>query len=244
MKAVTVEAVDDGLLLSPSPELQNPVTDPANTRANQQPGQSETTKKEMEPSGLENISRANLVIEEKNTNVADLAFEAEKFEAELEDTVRRIVSWLVISAFNIMAYVFSRDGFMESPSICKNFDEESWSWWLPQQGSLIYYDKFINILICRNLFRVQISFAVFMIIVVKYLIVSALPDTKQTMRVTFNVIFLGIVCGLHGKLWVEILGGNGKLWLFVWATFCVFQFVPLALCGLMYGPVDVTRATK
>ncbi|CAA7060571.1 unnamed protein product [Microthlaspi erraticum] len=177
-----------------------------------------------------------MVIEKKSANVA------EKSETELEDTVRRIVSWLVLSAFNILAYVSSRDGFMETPSVCKNFDEESWSWWLPQQDSLTYYDKLISILICRHLFWVQFCFAAFMIIVVKYLIVSALPDTKQTKRVTFNVLVLGTVCGFHGKLWVEILGGNGRLWLFVWATFCVFQFVPLAFRGLTIDVIEKKSA--
>ncbi|CAN6983172.1 unnamed protein product [Brassica oleracea var. botrytis] len=185
-------------------------------------------------------------------NVSRAAFRAEKFKTEQEDSkkadmVHKIMDWLVLSVFTMLAsmlygaYVFSHQRITEAASICEPSEEKTSSWWVPKQVSSINAE--FNILLCRLRVWVQSFFGVLMILVITYFIIqrSSSGTAKQTMPVTFIVIFLGIVCGLPGKFCVDTLGGDGKLWLLLWETFCVLQFVAnvftLAFYRLMYGPV-------
>ncbi|KAF3510206.1 hypothetical protein F2Q69_00004777 [Brassica cretica] len=185
-------------------------------------------------------------------NVSRAAFRAEKFKTEQEDSkkadmVHKIMDWLVLSVFTVLAsmlygaYVFSHQRITEAASICEPSEEKTSSWWVPKQVSSINAE--FNILLCRLRVWVQSFFGVLMILVITYFIIqrSSSGTAKQTMPVTFIVIFLGIVCGLPGKFCVDTLGGDGKLWLLLWETFCVLQFVAnvftLAFYRLMYGPV-------
>ncbi|WZZ00729.1 hypothetical protein YC2023_073057 [Brassica napus] len=184
-------------------------------------------------------------------NVSKAAFRAEKFKTEQEDSkkadmVHKIMDWLVLSVFTMLAsmlygaYVFSHQRITEAASICEPSEEKTSSWWVPKQVSSINAE--FNILLCRLRVWVQSFFGVLMILVITYFIIQRSSGTaKQTMPVTFIVIFLGIVCGLPGKFCVDTLGGDGKLWLLLWETLCVLQFVAnvftLAFYRLMYGPV-------
>ncbi|CAN8251581.1 unnamed protein product [Cochlearia groenlandica] len=191
--------------------------------------------------------------------VSKAAFRAEKFKTELEDTrkadmVTKIMDWLVISVFNMLgsmlygAYVFSKQRIMEATSQCGPSEEKSSSsWWVPKQVSSINTE--FNILVCRLRVWVQFFFGILMIIGCTYLIIQRSSGAKQKMPVTFIVLFLGIVCGLAGKICVDTLGGDGKLWLLLWGVFCLVQFVSnvftLALYGVIYGPMSsVTQGTK
>ncbi|KFK28181.1 hypothetical protein AALP_AA8G482700 [Arabis alpina] len=189
--------------------------------------------------------------------VSKAAFEAEKFKTELEDTrkadmVTKVMDWLVVSVFNMLAsmlygaYVFSQQRITEATSICEPSEEKTSSWWVPKQVSSINTE--FNTLLCRLRVWVQSFFGVLMILVFTYFIIQRSSGTKQTMPVTFIVLFLGIVCGLPGKFCVDTIGGNGKLWLFLWEMFCLLQFLAnvftLALYGLIYGPITVTQETK
>lgn len=185
-------------------------------------------------------------------NASKAAFRAEKFKTEQEDsrkadTVNKIMDWLVLSVFTMLAtmlygaYIFSQQRIMEAASICEPSEEKTSSWWVPKQVSS--FNAEFNILLCRVRVWVQSFFGVLMILVITYFIIqrSSGATAKQTMPVTFIVIFLGIVCGLPGKFCVDTLGGDGKLWLLLWEAFCVLQFVAnvftLAFYRLMYGPV-------
>ncbi|KAJ4897233.1 Protein CPR-5 [Raphanus sativus] len=185
-------------------------------------------------------------------NASKAAFRAEKFKTEQEDsrkadTVNKIMDWLVLSVFTMLAtmlygaYIFSQQRIMEAASICEPSEEKTSSWWVPKQVSS--FNAEFNILLCRVRVWVQSFFGVLMILVITYFIIQRSSGTtaKQTMPVTFIVIFLGIVCGLPGKFCVDTLGGDGKLWLLLWEAFCVLQFVAnvftLAFYRLMYGPV-------
>ncbi|KAF8089287.1 hypothetical protein N665_0510s0002 [Sinapis alba] len=183
-------------------------------------------------------------------NASKAAFRAEKFKTEQEDSkkadmVNKTMDWLVASVVIMLAsmlygaYSFSQQRIMEATSICEPSDEKTSSWWVPKQVSSINAE--FNILLCRLRVWVQSFFGVLMILVITYFIIQRSSGAKQTMPVTFIVIFLGIVCGLPGKFCVDTLGGNGKLWLFLWETFCLLQFVAnvftLAFYRLMYGPV-------
>ncbi|KAJ0242081.1 Protein CPR-5 [Hirschfeldia incana] len=185
-------------------------------------------------------------------NVSKAAFRAEKFKTEQEDTrkaetVHKIMDWLVLSVFTMLAtmlygaYNFSQQRIMEATSICEPSEEKTSSWWVPKQVSS--FNAEFNTLLCRLRVWVQSFFGVLMILVITYFIIQRSSGTaaKQTMPVTFIVIFLGIVCGLPGKFCVDTLGGDGRLWLLLWETFCVLQFVAnvftLAFYRLMYGPV-------
>lgn len=189
--------------------------------------------------------------------VSKAAFRAEKFKTELEDTrkadmVTKVMDWLVVSIFNMLAsmlygaYVFSHQRITEATSVCEPSEEKSSAWWVPKQVSSINTE--FNTLICRLRVWVQSFFGVLMILVFTYFIIQRSSGTKQTMPVTFIVLFLGIVCGLPGKFCVDTLGGNGKLWLVLWEMFCLLQFVAnvftLAMYGLIYGPITVTQETK
>ncbi|CAH8326777.1 unnamed protein product [Eruca vesicaria subsp. sativa] len=190
-------------------------------------------------------------------NVLKKAFDEERFRTEQEDTrnadmVRKIMDWLVVSVFIMLAsmlygaYVFSQQRIMEATSICEPSEETTSSWWVPKQVSSISTE--FNILLCRVRVWVQSFFGVLMILVFTYFIIQRSSGTKQTMPVTFIVLFLGIVCGLPGKLCVDTLGGNGKLWLLLWEVFCLLQFVAnvftLALYRFLYGPVTVTEGER
>lgn len=193
-----------------------------------------------------NLGRSKLEM-----NVSKAAFRAEKFKTEQEDSkkadmVHKIMDWLVLSVFTMLAsmlygaYVFSHQRITEAASICEPSEEKTSSWWVPKQVSSINAE--FNILLCRLRVWVQSFFGVLMILVITYFIIQRSSGTaKQTMPVTFIVIFLGVVCGLPGKFCVDTLGGDGKLWLLLWETLCVLQFVAnvftLAFYRLMYGPV-------
>ncbi|KAL0718458.1 hypothetical protein Bca4012_067780 [Brassica carinata] len=187
-------------------------------------------------------------------NVSKRAFDEERFRTEQEearktDMITKIMDWLVVSVFNMLAsmlygaYVFSQQRIMEATSICQPSEDKTSSWWVPKQVSSINTE--FNILLCRVRVWVQSFFGVLMILVFTYFIIQRSSGTKQTMPVTFIVLFLGVVCGLPGKLCVDTLGGNGKLWLLLWELFCLLQFVAnvfiLALYRLLYGPVTVTE---
>ncbi|ESQ31381.1 hypothetical protein EUTSA_v10003912mg [Eutrema salsugineum] len=189
--------------------------------------------------------------------VSKAAFRAEKFKTELEDTrkaemVTRIMDWLGLSVFIMLSsmlygtWVFSQQRIMEATSLCNPSEEKSSSWWVPKQVSSFNTD--LNIFICRARVWVQIFFGAVMIFVFTYFIIQRSSGAKQTMPVTFIVLFLGIVCGLPGKLCVDTLGGNGKLWLFLWEMFCLLQFVAnvftLALYRFIYGPMTLTQGTN
>ncbi|CAH2043437.1 unnamed protein product [Thlaspi arvense] len=190
--------------------------------------------------------------------VSKAAFRAEKFKTELEDSrktemVTRIMDWLGLSVFIMLssmlygAWIFSQQRIMEATSLCQPSEEKNSSWWVPKQVSSFNTD--LNIFICRLRVWVQIFFGGLMILVFTYFIIQrSSGGTKQTMPVTFIVLFLGIVCGLPGKFCVDTLGGNGKHWLVLWEMFCLLQFVAnvftLALYDLMYGPITVTQGTK
>uniref|UniRef100_A0A1J3ECE6 Protein CPR-5 n=1 Tax=Noccaea caerulescens TaxID=107243 RepID=A0A1J3ECE6_NOCCA len=188
--------------------------------------------------------------------VSKAAFRAEKYKTELEDTtkaemVTKTMDWLVVSVFSTLitmlygAYIFSQQRIMEATSICEPSEEStsSSSWWVPKQVSSINTE--FNMLICRLRVWVQSFFGVLMIFVFTYFIIQRSSGAKQTMPVTFIVLFLGIVCGLPGKFCVDTLGGDGKLWLFLWEMFCLLQFLAnvftLGLYGLLYGPRTVTQ---
>ncbi|CAL9244900.1 unnamed protein product [Arabidopsis halleri] len=185
------------------------------------------------------------------------AFRAEKFKTELEDTrkaemVTRIMDWLVVSVCSMLAsmllgvYNFSQKRIKDATSVCEPSEEKSSSWWVPKQVSLM--NSGFNIFICRVRVWVQIFFGVLMIIFFTYFISKRSAGTKQTMPISFIILFLGIFCGISGKLCVDTLGGNGKLWLIVWEVFCLFQFVAnvfaLALHGLMFGCINVTQSSR
>ncbi|KAL0863099.1 hypothetical protein Bca101_042217 [Brassica carinata] len=183
-------------------------------------------------------------------NASKAAFRAEKFKTEQEDSkkadmVNKTMDWLVASVVIMLAsmlygaYSFSQQRIMEATSICEPSEEKTSSWWVPKQVSS--FNAEFNILLCRLKVWVQSFFGVLMILVITYFIIQRSSGAKQTMPVTFIVIFLGIVCGLPGKFCVDTLGGDGKLWLLLWETFCLLQFVAnvftLAFYRLMYGPV-------
>lgn len=185
------------------------------------------------------------------------AFRAEKFKTELEDTrkaemVTRIMDWLVVSVCSMLAsmllgvYNFSQKRIEDATSVCEPSEEKSSSWWVPKQVSLM--NSGFNIFICRVRVWVQFFFGVLMIIVFTYFISKRSAGTKQTMPISFIVLFLGIFCGISGKLCVDTLGGNGKLWLIVWEVFCLFQFVAnvftLALYSLMFGRINGTQSSR
>lgn len=199
-----------------------------------------------------NLGKAALELD-----VSKAAFRAEKFKTELEDTrkeemVTRIMDWLLVSVFSMLAsmvlgvYNFSIKRIEDATSVCDQSEEKSSSWWVPKQVSSI--NSGFNTFICRVRVWVQIFFGVLMIIVFTYFLNKRSSGTKQTMPISFIVLFLGIFCGVSGKLCVDTLGGDGKLWLIVWEVFCLLQFVAnvftLALYGLMFGPINVTQETR
>ncbi|XP_024007612.1 protein CPR-5 [Eutrema salsugineum] len=202
------------------------------------------------PHQVDNLEKSKLKM-----GVSKAAFRAERFKTKSEDTRKpyMVLDCIVLSVFNILfstlygTYVFSQQRIMESTSVCNSISEDiSHSWWVPKQVSQINTE--LNILICSFGVWIQIYFALVMIFVVTYLIIHRSSGTKQTKPVTFTVFFLGYVCGLLGKFCVDTLGGNDKLWLFLWGIFCLLQFFAVvftsALYGLVYGPVNVTQGTK
>ncbi|KAG2324876.1 hypothetical protein Bca52824_007604 [Brassica carinata] len=178
------------------------------------------TNDSVEKSKLEmGVSEAALRTE--RLDVEDPAYETE-LEAEMSTV---IMNWLVSSVINALAWMlyvsnaFSRTCMKE------------------------------NMFMCRHPFWLQIYFAILVILVVTYLIIHRSSGTKHSMRATHSLLLLGgIFCGLWGMYMGDALDGIGKLWLFQWATLCLFQYVAdtitLAIFGLLYAPRYVTQETK
>lgn len=148
------------------------------------------------------------------------------YETELEAEMNTVImNWLVSSVINALAWMlyvsnaFSRTCMKE------------------------------NMFMCRHPFWLQIYFAILVILVVTYLIIHRSSGTKHSMRATHSLLLLGgLFCGLWGMYMGDALDGIGKLWLFQWATLCLFRYVAdtitLAIFGLLYGPRYVTQETK
>ncbi|CAN8277543.1 unnamed protein product [Cochlearia groenlandica] len=199
----------------------------------------------------------NLMRSKIDLGVSKAAFEAEKFKTELEDTrkaemVTKIMDCLVGSVVVMScsmlygAHVFSKQRIEEVTSICQGSKESSSSsWWILQQVSSMNTE--FNMFICRVRVWVKFLFGVVMIFFFTYFVIkrSSSGHNKQIMPVTLIVLLLGVVCGLTGKLCVDTLDGNGKLWLCLWEVFCLLHFMAnvytLGLCGLMYGPIEKAR---
>ncbi|CAA7060703.1 unnamed protein product [Microthlaspi erraticum] len=196
--------------------------------------------------GMSTATFASMVFEKKsatgqNTNVADLALiyasavkeslanvyghKLGSFAERSFNSTLRILKVINGSEFPHQldsAYVASQQRIMESGTqICKSFEEPSYSW-LPQKE--VSPNEELFIFICRHQIWVQMYIPVAMILFVTYLIIRRSSATKQRMSATSYLLFFGIVCGLSGKLCVDTLGGNGKLWLFIWAMLCLLQY--------------------
>lgn len=160
--------------------------------------------------------------------------------------VTKMMDWLILNVFIMLgatsygAYVFSKQGIKEATSICKPSEEETSPWWVPV--------NIFSILICKVQVWIQTILGVLMIIVFTYFIIRHSSVTKQTIPVTYSLLFLGVFCGFVGKFCLDTLGGNGKLWLLLWGMYCLLQlvanFFALALYGLINGPITVTQGTK
>ncbi|CAH2066845.1 unnamed protein product [Thlaspi arvense] len=199
-----------------------------------------------------NLKRAELEM-----GASKAAFSEDKFKTELEDTkkdgfVRETMEWLVVSVFIMLGFmlygasVFSQQKIKEATSICQPYEEESSHWFVPTQVSWLNTE--LTILFCRLGVWAKYSSGVFMIIIFTYFIIQpSSSGTKQT-TVTFIVLFLGFLFGLAGKFTVDTLGGNGKLWLYLWETFCILQLVAvvftLATYRLIYGPITVAQGSR
>ncbi|CAA7053048.1 unnamed protein product [Microthlaspi erraticum] len=177
------------------------------------------------PHQLDTLEKSKLEVD-----VSRAGTRAERLKTELEDKLKAMLGriyfdWLVLSVINTLvwtsygAYVFSTV-----------FSQES------------VMERFIN-LIFRPQVWLQMNFPVLMILVVTYLIIRRSSATKQRMSSIFYLLFLPMVCGLSGKLFVDKVGGNGELWLSLWGRLCLFQyaavrFITWAVFGLL------TQGTK
>ncbi|XP_010462552.1 PREDICTED: protein CPR-5-like [Camelina sativa] len=191
-------------------------------------------------------------------DVSKAAFREEKFKTKLEDTrkaemVRRVMDWLGVSVFSMWvsmltgAYNFSLKRIEDATAACEPSEETSSSWWVPKHVSTLNSE--FNTMICRIRVWVQFVFGLIMLLVLAYFIMQRSSGRTQAMPISFIVIVLGVFCGLPVKVCVDIIGGDGKLWLMFWEVFCLFHLFAnvftLTLYGLMYGPIiNVTQVTK
>lgn len=189
--------------------------------------------------------------------VSMASFKAEKFKTQLQDVrhaelLKRCIDCLVAGLFVMAAslfygaYIFSYQKITEATTSCKPSSKESKSWWISNPMSSI--NSGIETLSCHFYVAVRRLFGFLMILVVAYLLFQRSSSSRQTMPITFIVLFLALFCGLAGKICVDTWGGSGYLWLVYWETLCLLHFV-CNICTstsyfILHGPLTVSPGMK
>lgn len=182
------------------------------------------------------------------------SFKFEKFRTQLEDTryvelLRRCIDCLVSGLLVMLAsmaygvYTFSHQRIIEFTAACSSIEGSSKSWWMPKAMSS--FNSGLQVLKCQFLVLTRMLAGGFMIVAIAYFLSKRSVPSSQTMPVTLLVIFLGVMCGISGKLCIDTLGGDGGCWLILWWTFCsihIFSNIwTSTLFVILNGPITVSE---
>nr|QWT69303.1 NADPH cytochrome P450 reductase-5 [Morus alba var. multicaulis] len=199
-----------------------------------------------------NLERSKLAM-----GASKASFKAEKFKTQLEDVryaelrkrcIDCLVAGLLLMAASLLygAYVFSYQKITEVTASCTPSSKESKSWWIPKPMASI--NSGIEILSCQFQVLIRRLFGFLMILSIAYLIIQRSSSSRETMPITFIVLFLALFCGLAGKVCVNTWGGSGYLWLLYWETLCLLHLIcnvwTSVSFSILHGPLTVSPGMK
>lgn len=185
------------------------------------------------------------------------SFKEEKLKTQMDDTrnaqlLMKLIDMLLAAVvlmsvcFGYGTYIYSYKRISAVTSACAATSKEYTSWWMP--SSVSAFNSGLLLFRCNFITTTRISFGVLMFFLIAWLIFQRSAITGPNMPVTFNVMFLGVLCGSVGRFCVNTLGGDGTVWLIFWEALCSIHLLgnnwPSLLHRMLYGPISVTDRTK